>query len=131
MSPTSRARGWIFPTVFTAVGVAVLLGLGTWQVERLHWKEALIAQRQARLAEPATDLPEGGDPSALEYRHVRFAGRFLHDREMYLAPRTLNGEPAIVVLGPDGVDSVYFLTVEDGRITAVHSIRNPEKLTAV
>ena len=45
--------------------------------------------------------------------------------------RTLNGEPAVVALGPDGVDSVYFLTVEDGRITAVHSIRNPEKLTAV
>ena len=45
--------------------------------------------------------------------------------------RTLNGEPAVVVLGPDGVDSVYFVTVEDGQITAVHSIRNPEKLTAV
>ncbi|HEY9496398.1 MAG TPA: RNA polymerase sigma factor SigJ [Intrasporangium sp.] len=45
--------------------------------------------------------------------------------------RTLNGEPAVVAVGPDGVDSVYFVTVEDGRITAVHSIRNPEKLTAV
>jgi RNA polymerase sigma-70 factor (ECF subfamily) len=45
--------------------------------------------------------------------------------------RVVNGELAIVLTGPDGVDSVMFLTVEAGRITALHSIRNPEKLTAV
>ncbi|MDV3223456.1 RNA polymerase sigma factor SigJ [Intrasporangium sp.] len=45
--------------------------------------------------------------------------------------RTLNGEPAVVARGPDGVHSVYFMTVEDGRITDVHAISNPEKLGAV
>lgn len=45
--------------------------------------------------------------------------------------RIVNGELAIVLTGPDGVDSVMFLTVEDDRITALHSIRNPEKLAAL
>jgi hypothetical protein len=43
----------------------------------------------------------------------------------------VNGELAIVMTSHDSVDSVWFLTVEGGRITALHSIRNPEKLTAV
>lgn len=45
--------------------------------------------------------------------------------------RIVNGELAIVLSSPAGVDSVLFLTVEGDRITALHSIRNPEKLTAV
>ena len=45
--------------------------------------------------------------------------------------RRVNGEPAIVMSDPDGVDAVMFLTVEDEQITAVHIIRNPEKLRAV
>ncbi len=45
--------------------------------------------------------------------------------------RVVNGELAIVLSSPEGVDSVLFLTVEEDRITALHSIRNPEKLSAV
>ena len=48
-----RPRLW--PTLLTVPALLVLLGLGTWQVQRLHWKEALIAERQAGLAAPATD----------------------------------------------------------------------------
>src|SRR5690606_12289945 len=46
------------------------------------------------------DLPEGGDPAVIEYRHVRFTGRFLHDREMYLAGRTLDGEGGYHIVTP-------------------------------
>lgn len=45
--------------------------------------------------------------------------------------RRVNGETAIVVSYPDGVDSVVFVTVEGDLITALHAIRNPEKLGAV
>ena len=50
-----------------------------------------------------------------------------------LAPhlRTVNGELAIVTTSVEGVDSVLFLTVEGDRITALHAIRNPDKLGAV
>jgi len=45
--------------------------------------------------------------------------------------RSVNGELAIVATNPEGIDGVIFVTVEDDRITALHGIRNPEKLGAV
>jgi RNA polymerase sigma-70 factor, ECF subfamily len=50
--------------------------------------------------------------------------------------RWVNGEPAVIVVDAhDDLDGVLFLTVEpddpSGRITAIHGIRNPEKLGAV
>jgi len=45
--------------------------------------------------------------------------------------RPVNGELAIVATNEEGVDGVIFVTVEDDRITALHGIRNPEKLGAV
>jgi surfeit locus 1 family protein len=55
---------------------AVLVGLGTWQLERRAWKEALIATLTARLAAPPTDLPppqawDGLDPATYEFRRVK------------------------------------------------------------
>ncbi len=44
--------------VLAALGVALLTGLGVWQLQRLHWKEALIAERTARLKSPPKPLHE-------------------------------------------------------------------------
>ncbi len=63
---------------------AVLLGLGTWQIERLLWKEALIATIDERLhAEPRplaiieAKFAADGD---VDYWPVTASGRFLHAR---------------------------------------------------
>ena len=47
---------WLL-TLFTAPALALLIGLGVWQVQRLHWKEALIDQSEAagRLAPETID----------------------------------------------------------------------------
>jgi len=45
--------------------------------------------------------------------------------------RQVNGELTIVVNNDGELDGVFFVTVEDDRITALHGIRNPEKLGAV
>src|ERR1700712_1484570 len=45
--------------------------------------------------------------------------------------RQVNGELAIVVNNDGELDGVFFVTVEDDLITALHGIRNPEKLGAV
>ena len=48
-----KRAGLIWPTAFALAGLAVLVGLGTWQLQRKHWKEALIAKIAARVkAEP-------------------------------------------------------------------------------
>jgi surfeit locus 1 family protein len=42
--------------------LAVLLGLGTWQVERLHWKQDVLAQIARAEAAPAVPLPARPEP---------------------------------------------------------------------
>ena len=46
-----------WPGLMTVVMLAVLLGLGTWQVHRLHWKEAILAQIARAEAAPPVPLP--------------------------------------------------------------------------
>ena len=60
-----------------AGGLALLLALGFWQLDRLKWKEAVLAQIEAQmLAEPAL-LPDlaGIDLEQARYKPVRVAGR--------------------------------------------------------
>ena len=46
----------VVATIATAVSLAILIGLGVWQVERLQWKEGLLARMEARKAAPARPL---------------------------------------------------------------------------
>jgi surfeit locus 1 family protein len=51
-----RTRFPIGLTITVAVAFAILIGLGTWQVQRLHWKEALLARIAALQAAPARPI---------------------------------------------------------------------------
>ena len=93
-------------------GIAVLLALGTWQLQRLEWKEALIAERQAQARAAPITLPVHiTDPAALEFRRAEVAGRFLHDRELYLEGRSHHGQGGLHIVTP--------LALDDGRIVLV------------
>jgi surfeit locus 1 family protein len=37
----------LWATLFTLIGIIILCGLGTWQINRLHWKETLLADMEA------------------------------------------------------------------------------------
>jgi surfeit locus 1 family protein len=104
-------RPALWPTVFAAIGFAILFGLGTWQVQRLQWKTDLIERIDARTALPPVDLPARiDDPDAWEYRPVRVRGTFLHDRELMIAGRAWRGQAGWHVVTPlvraDGAGTV-------------------------
>jgi len=65
--------------------VLVLCALGVWQVQRLFWKTALIAQVNARVHAPAVPAPGpaawAGVSAADAYRHITVRGRFLNAGE--------------------------------------------------
>src|SRR6185436_19853753 len=77
-----RFRPTLWPTLISVPALIVLIGLCVWQVQRMHWKDALIADREARVAAEPIALPaEGTDPASVDYRRVRLEGSFRHDKE--------------------------------------------------
>lgn len=81
-----RRAGLISAALSTLIAVAVLLGLGTWQLERKRWKEALIDTLERRLAAPPVELPPRAiwprlDPAQDEFRHVAFRAQLLPGQE--------------------------------------------------
>lgn len=96
-----RFRPTLWATVCTVVALAILVALGTWQVQRLFWKEAEIAKRQERLSAPAVPLPASfPDPEEIEFTRVRLDGRFLHGEEFHVGARTENGRIGYHVVTP-------------------------------
>lgn len=59
-----------------AVGTAVLIALCVWQVQRLAWKEGVIATLEARLSGAPATLPADPDPKRDEFSRVTVTGRF-------------------------------------------------------
>jgi surfeit locus 1 family protein len=87
LSPAPPVRRSVLVTsLFAAAALVILLGLGTWQVERLKWKEALIATLEERLAAAPASLPPARDWGTLdavrdEFLRVGFTGAFENDKE--------------------------------------------------
>jgi surfeit locus 1 family protein len=80
-APARRHRSWIGALALALPAFAVLIALGTWQLERKAWKEALIARLTDRLAAPPAALPPPSAWSTLErnaneYRKVKLDGEF-------------------------------------------------------
>ncbi|WP_294608422.1 SURF1 family protein [uncultured Roseovarius sp.] len=67
-------RRYIIPVIFGLAGAAVLVGLGNWQLERLAWKEAILADIRARISAPPTSLPETASIDDHRYLPVSISG---------------------------------------------------------
>jgi len=99
--------------------LVILVGLGTWQVQRLHWKEGLLADIAARKDAPAVPLSaieamaaSGGD---IEYRVVTTAGHYLNNKERdFLA--TYAEEPGFHIYTPLQLDDGRFIFVNRGFV---------------
>lgn len=65
---------YLVPIVFGLAGIAVLASLGVWQVQRLAWKEGVLADIDARIAAEPVALPSELDPQADRYLPVEVTG---------------------------------------------------------
>ena len=105
--------GILVPGAVALVGLLMLLGLGTWQVERKAWKEALIETLSKRLNADPVALPPPGNwaqmtPENWEFRRVRLLAEFG------------GGEDALVYTGGsalrDDVKSPGYFVFEPARL---------------
>ncbi|HEX4193398.1 MAG TPA: SURF1 family protein [Stellaceae bacterium] len=112
MGGTTQNRSLLWPTLWSALGLLLLLGLGTWQVQRLQWKEGLIAERNATLTAAPVPLPQTLDQArALEFHPVHAEGEFLNDHELYLNAQSFSGDQGFLVVTP--------FRLSDGRIVFI------------
>lgn len=116
-------KGLVGLTALMLAGLAVLIGLGVWQLQRLQWKEGLIARIESRTkADPVTlkqaiaMARKGRDPS---YYRVRVEGRFHHAKERYLYT---------VSDGRVGWDVITPLETADGDMVLVDRGFVPDRL---
>jgi surfeit locus 1 family protein len=84
-----RRRGLVGPGIVTLIGLAALLALGTWQLERKAWKETLNATLALRAAAAPVGLPARPRWSELipandEFRRVAFRAEFIHPMEAFV-----------------------------------------------
>ena len=57
-------------------GLGILLWLGLWQVQRLAWKEDLLARIETRISDAPVPIPTAPDPVADRYLPVILTGQF-------------------------------------------------------
>ena len=125
-------RGLAAAAVATLFGIALLIGLGVWQLQRLAWKEGLIAAVESRVGAAPVDLPPVEDwdrlnPSNYEYRHVRLTGVYDYSHQALVfrsisAPRARYEGVGYLVMTP--------LKLADGGSVIVNRGFVPEQLKA-
>lgn len=117
--------------LLTMVGVAILLGLGTWQVARSHEKNLLIIQVQRDLASAPRDLSvmtptSAAEWSALNFKPVQLKGAWMPLRNFRLAPRTFAEQIGYQWIIPFQLENGQVILVNRGFIPANMSIVPPQ-----
>ena len=102
--------------VLVLVAMAILLSLGTWQVQRLHWKESLIAEIAARRAAAPRPLAEiealAKAGESVDYWPMTVTGTYRHEGERHFFTTAPSGQSGYDVLTP--------LALSDGRFVFVN-----------
>jgi surfeit locus 1 family protein len=99
-------RRIIFPLLLGLVGCAILVGLGTWQMQRMEWKRAILDEITAKIIAPPVALlaaPVSPDEKYLPvFAEGQFTGDFIE---------VLSGQKG----GTPGVRIIEAFATKDGR----------------
>ena len=124
-------RRLLVPGAITAVMLAVLIGLGVWQLERLQWKRGVLAQLDA--ADAATPVPLPFDPHPMQ--KVRVTGRWLPDLLAWYGAEVRDTSEGSVmgsqVLMPLQMDNGTIVLVDRGWVPTTRKVQIPSPSGAV
>lgn len=97
----SRLTRYPFLSACCLVALAVLIGLSVWQVQRLAWKNALIARIAEESAAPPLELSNGALKANLpEFRRVMLKGTFLPEKTLLHQARYYKGNLGFHLITP-------------------------------
>lgn len=139
MTTSERRFPWIL-TVLSAALLAVLIGLGVWQVQRLAWKEGLIDQAEAAAAMAPVPAVEVLNQPGGEFRRVILDCPGLNAAPYIELQSIHDGDAGVRLISacrPAGVETTFL--VDRGFVADEISARppvdaaaaNPVRVTAV
>ena len=106
------------PTLMMALGgLAILLGLGFWQLGRIPQKEAEIARIDAYIGDAPMELPETLSPEADEYRPVEVSG-VIEDDELHVLVSTRDYGAGFRIIAAFTMDNGRRIMIDRGYVTA-------------
>jgi surfeit locus 1 family protein len=121
-----RPRGFVLFALLVLIVLGTLVALGTWQLERKGWKEALVAELDRKLAAPPAELPPRErwpklDAATDEFRRVTFAAEFIPGEEalVYSSGSSLRPDvtgPGYWVFAPARVADGSIIVVNRGFV---------------
>src|SRR5262245_4480825 len=89
MTEAVGRRGLLVPILIALLALLILIGLGSWQLERKAWKEALIATMEERLAAAPVSSPPPRDwprlrPDNAEFLRVKFRAQLVKGQGVFV-----------------------------------------------
>ncbi len=93
-------------SVFIIFFIFVFVGLGTWQIIRLNWKNNLILEIENSLKNPPVELAESNKENFLK---IRTSGSIDFDKQIYLYNLNDTGTPGFEVINPITIEDENYL----------------------
>ncbi|MDC1383230.1 SURF1 family protein [Candidatus Puniceispirillum sp.] len=121
-----KFRPFLWLTIVAFPALLVLVGLGSWQLQRLQWKNDLITSFESRAVAAAIAVP-AADPGfdEVEFRRLSLNGVFQHEKEVFLTGRTYEGNAGFHVVTPFQLDDERIILINRGWVS--EDYRDPEK----
>lgn len=140
---TAKPPFWA--TIFTILSLVILCSLGTWQMQRLHWKQNLLQELvDARASTPdtldiATITATTFDDDLVKY--VTVTGHFIKNSGIFIGPRTWQGQNGyhhVAILASTKNDRLIInrgwipagkktdVNLPDGAVTITGLLRHPD-----
>ena len=111
-------------TTVCAILFAALIGLGAWQLQRLHWKLGLIDEVKRNLvAAPITLDKALAMGSNAQYHRVQLAGSYDNAKEVYVFGTGILGAPILHVIVPFQLIDGHVVLVDRGVVP--RDLRDP------
>ena len=93
-------------SVFIIFFIFVFIGLGTWQIIRLNWKNNLILEIENSLKNPPVELAQSNKENFLK---IKTSGSIDFDKQIYLYNLNESGTPGFEVINPIMIGDENFL----------------------
>ncbi len=93
-------------SVFIIFFIFVFIGLGTWQIIRLNWKNNLILEIENSLKNPPVELAQSNKENFLK---IKTSGSIDFDKQIYLYNLNDSGTPGFEVINPITIEDENFL----------------------